>query len=102
MTSDECRVIERQRPQADNTSLPELIRLNFSGQNDVSVTLSEQYRHQVFILRKRQKRTAWIPWLFALGLCFSIIGIVPSVASFRDEGSPWGKVIFLAFGVLYF
>ncbi len=63
------------------------------SENDVSATLSEQCRHQVRIIRKRM---AWIPWLFVIGFCFSILGLIPFIASFRDRGSPWGKVIFLA------
>jgi hypothetical protein len=47
-------------------------------------------------------RFAWINWLFAMGLFFSALGLVTSVARFREEGSPTFRVIFLAVFVVYF
>lgn len=44
----------------------------------------------------------WIPWLFVVGLGLSGLGLAASVARFAEEGSPTGRVVFLALAVAYF
>jgi len=70
-----------------------------STQIDLPLTLAEQCRHQVRLTRKRWGR---IPWLFVAGLCFSILGLLPSLALLETEEVSWGVVIFLALGVVLF
>ncbi len=72
-----------------------------SNQNDVLAILSEQYRHQVRLARKRMTR--WIPWIFVIGVCVcvSIFGLIPSVAVFREEGSLTLAFVFAFFAVLF-
>jgi hypothetical protein len=71
-----------------------------SSQNDVSAILSEQCRHQVRLARKRM--TWWIPWIFVLGLCVSILGLIPSIAAFREQGSPTLTVFVFACCAVFF
>jgi hypothetical protein len=71
-----------------------------SNQNDVSAILSEQYRHQVRLARKRM--TWWIPWIFVVGLCVSILGLIPSITAFREAGAPtFTLFLFASFAVFF-
>lgn len=62
--------------------------------------LLAQRRRQEELDRKRL--LPWIPWLFVVGLGFSALGLAISVARFAEEGSPTGRVVFLALAVLFF
>jgi len=71
-----------------------------SSRNDVLATLSKQRRHQVRLTR--QWMTWWIPWIFVAGLCVSILGLIPSVAAFVEEGSPTIGLFVFAFFAVFF
>jgi hypothetical protein len=67
---------------------------------DVVAILTEQRRHQVRVHRERM--TWWIPWIFVIGLGVSILGLVPSVAAFRADGSQTVSVtVFGLFSLLF-
>jgi hypothetical protein len=70
-----------------------------SNQNGVLAILSDQCRHQVRLQRKRM--TWWIPLIFVLGLCVSILGLTPAIALFREEGSKTLLVVFAIFALLF-
>jgi hypothetical protein len=71
-----------------------------SKPEDVVAHLSEQCRHQVRLARKRM--TWWIPGIFVLGLGVSILGLIPSIAAFRAQGSPALLLfVFAFFGVFF-
>lgn len=70
-----------------------------STPNDVLVILSEQCRHQVHLARKRM--TWWIPWIFVIGLCVSIFGLIPSIAVFLEVGSATPVFVFAFFAVFF-
>lgn len=71
-----------------------------SNQAGVVAILSEQVRHQIRLTR--QRLTWWIPWIFVLGLGVSILGLIPSSAEFREEGSPSPTLFVFAFFALFF
>lgn len=65
------------------------------------MTLDEQCRHQVRIMRERMPW--WISSIFAAGFVFSVIGLFASFAAFREDGSITAKLVaftifFLLFG----
>ena len=65
------------------------------------MTLDEQCRHQVRIMRERMPW--WISSIFAAGFVFSAIGLFASFAAFREGGSVTAKLVaftifFLLFG----
>ena len=67
---------------------------------DVAAILSEQRRHQVRL--HREWMTWWIPSIFVIGLGVSILGLVPSVAAFRADGSqPVSVAVFTLFCLLF-
>jgi hypothetical protein len=69
-------------------------------QSDVVAILSEQRRHQLRV--QRQRMTWWIPWIFVIGLGVSILGLIPSLASFRADGSQKMSVaVFALFSLLF-
>ena len=71
-----------------------------SNQGDVSAILSEQYRLQVRLARKRM--TWWIPWIFVVGLGVSILGLIPSIAVFQEAGTPtFTLFLFASFAVFF-
>jgi hypothetical protein len=46
--------------------------------------------------------TWWIPWIFVIGLGASILGLVPSIAAFRADGSQTvSVVVFALFSALF-
>jgi hypothetical protein len=62
--------------------------------------IAEQLRHQVRVVRRRM--TWWIPWVFATGLGVSIVGLIPSVAAFRqDRSQAVSLAIFALFSALF-
>jgi hypothetical protein len=68
--------------------------------NDVVAILSEQRQHQLRVHRERM--TWWIPWIFVIGLGVSILGLIPSIAAFRADGSQAvGVAVFALFSVLF-
>jgi hypothetical protein len=71
-----------------------------SSPSEVLAVLSEQVRHQVRFTRQRM--TWWIPWIFVLGLGVSILGLIPSIAEFREGGSPSPTLLVFAFFALFF
>jgi len=90
-----------------NKSLPHEVSGDYGGntrmnsnQNDVLAILSEQCRHQVRLARKRM--TWWIPWIFVIGLCVSILGLIPYIAAFPREGLPTLTVFVFAFFAVIF
>jgi hypothetical protein len=67
---------------------------------DVGAILSEQRRHQLRL--HREWMTWWIPCIFVIGLGVSILGLVPSVAAFRADGSQTVSVaVFALFSLLF-
>jgi len=56
-----------------------------SNRNVGLVLLSEQCRHQLRL--HRQWLTWWVPWIFVIGLCVSVLGMVLAIAAFREEGT---------------
>ena len=65
------------------------------------MTLEEQCRHQVRIMRERMPW--WISWIFVAGFAFSAVGLFASFAAFREDGSITVKLVaftifFLLFG----
>jgi hypothetical protein len=54
---------------------------------DLPASVSEQYMHQVRLFQARMGRFAWIGWIFVSGFSFSALGLVASLARFREEGS---------------
>lgn len=68
--------------------------------SDVVPILAEQRRHQLRV--HRQRMTWWIPWIFVIGLGVSILGLIPSIAAFRADGSQKVSVaVFALFSVLF-
>jgi hypothetical protein len=64
------------------------------------VTLDEQCRHQVGIVRKRMP--AWISGIFVAGFAFSALGLFTYIAAYREYGSiTAGLVVFLIFFLLF-
>ena len=64
------------------------------------MTLDEQCRHQVRIMRERM--AWWISSIFAAGFVFSAIGLFASLAAFREDGSITAKLVaFAIFFVLF-
>jgi len=45
--------------------------------------------------------TWWIPWIFVIGLCISMIGLVPALAALREEGALTRLVTFGLFAGLF-
>jgi hypothetical protein len=71
-----------------------------SSPNEVVAILSRQCEHQ---LRLARQRMTWrIPWIFVLGLAVSILGLVPSVAAFLDDGAPTLTLFVFALSVVFF
>jgi hypothetical protein len=68
-------------------------------ERDVSAILSEQRRHQVRFARKRM--TPWIPSIFIVGLCVSILGLIPAITVLRETGSSALVFLFAPFTVLF-
>jgi hypothetical protein len=69
-------------------------------QSDVVAVLSKQRRHQLRVHRERM--TWWVPWIFVVGLGVSILGLIPSIAAFRADGSQKVSVaVFALFSVLF-
>jgi hypothetical protein len=67
---------------------------------DVVAVLSAQRRHQLRVHRERM--TSWIPWIFVVGLGVSILGLIPSIAAFRADGSEMMSVgVFALFSALF-
>jgi hypothetical protein len=65
------------------------------------MTLDEQCRHQVRIMRERMPW--WISSIFAAGFVFSSIGLFASLAALREDGSMTARLVaftifFLLFG----
>jgi hypothetical protein len=71
-----------------------------SDQNDVLAILSEQCQHQVRLTRKRM--TWWIPLIFFVGLCVSILGLIPSIAASLEKGSPTLKAFTFSLMTMFF
>jgi hypothetical protein len=46
--------------------------------------------------------TWWIPWIFVLGLGVSILGLIPSIAEFRETGSPSFTLFVFALFTVFF
>ena len=64
------------------------------------MTLDEQCRHQVRIMRERMPW--WISWIFVAGFAFSAVGLFASCAAFREDGSITVKlVVFTIFFLLF-
>lgn len=70
-----------------------------SNENGILRILSEQYRHQVRLHRKWM--TWWIPWIFVIGLCVSVLGLVPAIAAFRENGAIARLAVFALFAALF-
>lgn len=66
---------------------------------DVSAVLAEQCRHQVSLSRKRM--TLWIPAIFIVGLCVSIVGLIPAITVLRESGSAALVFLFAPFTLLF-
>jgi hypothetical protein len=64
------------------------------------MTLDEQCRHQVRIVRERMPW--WISSIFAAGFVFSALGLFTSVASYREDGSITAKLVAFAIFFLLF
>lgn len=60
-----------------------------SGDPEVLTRLAEQRRHQLLVGRARSPW--WIPWLFVVGACVSILGVVMSVS---EAGSTTHVAVF--------
>ena len=65
------------------------------------MTLDEQCRHQVRIVRERM--SWWISGIFFSGFAFSAVGLFASIAAFREDGSITARLVaftifFLLFG----
>ena len=45
--------------------------------------------------------TWWIPWIFVIGLCISVLGLVLAVAAFREEGALARLVAFGLFAAFF-
>jgi hypothetical protein len=71
-----------------------------SNQGDVAGILSEQIRHQIRVTRRRL--TWWIPLIFVIGLGVSILGLIPSIAEFQEEGSLTPALFIFGFFAIYF
>ena len=76
------------------------------SRNDGRVLLPAQIRHQVRLTRKWM--TWWIPAIFAVGLCVTIIGLIPAVTASVERGAPRISVfvyglftIFFGWAVIY-
>lgn len=85
--------IEVTNDHADNTCMA-------STPTGVPAVLSEQCEHQLRIVR--QRFVVWIPCLFLVGLCVSILGTIPSVATSIEKGSPTIGAFVFSFFVAYF
>jgi len=70
-----------------------------SNPNDLPRILSEQRRHQVSLHRKWM--TWWIPWIFVIGLCVSILGLVPAISVFQQDGVTTRLVVFALSAVFF-
>ena len=64
------------------------------------MTLDEQCRHQVRIVRGRMPW--WISGIFVAGFAFSAVGVFASIAAFREDGSiTWRLIVFTVFFLLF-
>jgi hypothetical protein len=70
-----------------------------SARSAASETISRQRDHQV---RFHRKQTRVLGWVFALGLLVSVLGLAPTLAWYREWGSPIGRAVFLSLSALYF
>jgi hypothetical protein len=71
-----------------------------SNRADVVASLSEQRQHQIRFIRRRL--TWWIPLIFVLGLGVSVLGLIPSIAEFRAEGTPSPALFVFGVSTLFF
>jgi hypothetical protein len=62
--------------------------------------LAEQRRHQIRLTR--QRLTWWIPLIFVLGLGVSILGLIPSIGEFREEGTSSPTLFVFGFFTAFF
>lgn len=69
------------------------------NQSGIPAVLCDQRRHQVRLHRKRM--TWWIPWIFVVGLGVSVLGVVPAIAAFREEGALARLVVFGLIAVFF-
>jgi hypothetical protein len=67
--------------------------------DDVLARVAEQRRHQVRVGRAR--RPWWIPWLFVVGACLSIFGLVLSVQTLSQDG-PTVRLFVFALATIFF
>ena len=67
---------------------------------DVLARAAEQVQHQARLAKARQGLL--INCIFAVGLFFSLLALIPTIVWFRADGLPWGKLIFLAVFTLFF
>ena len=71
-----------------------------SNQSDVLAILSEQVLHQVRFAHKR--RPWWIPWIFVIGLCSSILGLLSLMAPSAEEGARTLDLFIFAGSAVFF
>jgi hypothetical protein len=67
---------------------------------DVLAILAAQCEHQVRFNRRQMPR--WIPWIFVLGLCVSLFGLIPFIAAFRESGSITVGLVGFGLAALFF
>jgi hypothetical protein len=70
------------------------------SRDDAEVLLQAQIQHQVRLTRRRM--TWWIPAIFAVGLCVSILGLIPSITASLERGSPGISVFVYGAFTLFF
>jgi hypothetical protein len=46
--------------------------------------------------------TWWIPWIFVIGLCVSLFGLIPSIAAFREGESRTLTILVFGFFTVFF
>lgn len=61
--------------------------------------LSHQLRHQLRLRRKWM--TWWIPWIFVIGLCVSVLGLLPAIDAFVQKGTLGRLVVFGLFAAFF-
>jgi hypothetical protein len=69
------------------------------GDSDVLAALATQREHQLRVARARQPW--WIPWLFVLGACVSIFGVMMSLQAISEDGVTVRLGVFALFTLLF-
>jgi hypothetical protein len=69
------------------------------AEDDVRARLAEQRRHQIELARARTPR--WVPWIFVVGACVSILGLLLSIQVLPSDGPTIQLFVFAAAAIFF-